>query len=111
MKIARIAPNKVCRAFRRGNTVAREQLESGEMRPNFELDKKQPAVEIFPSNMHNRIEEEQAFTDAPSSDRAHPASFVKWPSKVNAVVPASPAPILSKLTDKKTNFTDVSADT
>lgn len=107
-----MAPNKVCRAFRRGNTVAREQLESGEVQgPNFELEKKLPAVEIFPSNIHNRIEEKQACTDAPSSDRTHPASLVKWPSEVNAVVLASPAPILSKPTGKKKNFTDASADT
>lgn len=111
-KIARIAPNKFCRAFGRGNTVAREQLESGKtQRPNFELEKKLPAVEIFPNNMHNRIEEEQACTDAPSSDRTHPASFVKLPSGFSAAVPAFPAPMLSKPADKKANFTDFGADT
>lgn len=111
-KIARLAPNKAYRAFRHGNTVARDQLEPGELqRPNFELNKKLPAVEILPSNIHNRIEKEEACTDAPSSDRTHPASFVKWPLGVNAAVPASPAPILSRTKDKQRNFTDVSADT
>lgn len=111
-KIARIAPNKFCRAFGHVNTVARGQLESGKIqRPNFELEKKLPAVEIFPNDMHNQIEEEKACTDAPSSDRTHPASFAQWPSGFDAAVLAFPAPILSKPTDKKTSFTDFGADT
>ncbi|KAI7779770.1 integral membrane protein [Diaporthe eres] len=74
--------------------VALGQLEAGEMlRPNFELEKRQPAIEIFPSNMHDRIEEGETCTDAPSGDYTDPASVVNWTSDANAAVPTSPAPI------------------
>lgn len=91
--------------------MAPDQLESGEIQPpNFELEKKVPAIEIFASNTHRQIEEEETCTDAPGSDHMHPASFLQWPSGANAAVPASPAPIHSNPTDKKMNFAAVSVD-
>lgn len=111
-KIARIIPTRGCWKFWRRNAgVALEQLESGEaQRPNFEVEKELPAIEIIPTNMHNRIEDGETCTNAPSGGHTDRESFVNWPSDANDAVPASPAPIHSKSADKKTRVTAVSVE-
>lgn len=81
-------------------------------RPNCELEKRDPRIELMLSTMHTLIDEEHACSGDPSgnANHTHQAPFVVWQSEIEAVMPVSLAPIHSKTTDKKVNHTTVSVD-